>query len=203
MIYESFSPILPPRPERAIPSSGLTMYERMGWIAQYKKNGTYSMAYVSPEKKVTFLSRHLEPHKAWKPTDEARATYEALPGKGWYVVCTELLHSKVPGIRDVQYVHDVLVADGEWLLGETYAQRYARLLTLFLRDRVDEEDSHWVLPNGIWLAKNRKADFRTMFLSLTRPEDEGLVLKDPRAPLVPGAGRWSVKCRVPHKNYEH
>lgn len=200
MIYKEFSPLLPPRAEVRVPSGLLGMYETRGWIAQHKKNGTYSVAYVSPDKEVTFLNRHLEPHKAWNPPPFAKEPYKALPGKGWYVVCAELLHSKVEGIRDVQFIHDILVADGEWLLGETYAQRYSRLLSLFLKNG-DMEASHWVLDNNVWLARNLKSDFKAVFDSLTDPEDEGLVLKDPTAPLVPGGGKWSVKCRRPHANF--
>lgn len=203
MDYTSLVPMSPPRAEKAVPPSAISTYENMGWYAQYKKNGTYNVAYVAPDKGVTFMNRHMEEHKAWKPTEREAAPYRDLPGKGWYVVCSELVHSKVPGIRDVQYVHDVIVADGEWLLGETYAQRYARLMSLFLRDREGETKSHWVLKNGVWLAKNLKSGFARAFREIDDPEDEGLVFKDPRAPLVPGAGRWSMKTRYPHKNFTY
>lgn len=204
MRYESFDPLSPPRAETVVPSGILGLYERRGWYAQHKKNGTYNVVYVSPDKKVTFLGRNKEPHKLWSPPAFAMETYQNLPGKGWYVICTELLHSKVKeeegGHRDTQYVHDILVDDGEWLLGETYAQRYARLLSLFLKDG-KMSLSHWELPNRIWLARNHKSDFGMIFSGMNLPEDEGLVLKDPQAPLIVGSGKWSVKCRRPHKNY--
>jgi hypothetical protein len=197
----------PPRPERAILPSMLGRFEQDGWIAQYKKNGTYSMIYVSPDKVVTAETRHGEPHKAWDWTKGSRRIFESLPGKGWYVFCAELMHSKGPGVRDTNYVHDVLVFDGEHPLGMTYMQRYKVLQDLFLNgaEGLRPTQSHWVLDEHTWLARNHRANFHSMWNSIRDSkdwQDEGLVLKDPRGRLaIRGNHRFMVKCRRPHENY--
>ena len=201
--YNEFNVLSPPRAEKSVPSTMLSVYENLNWWAQYKKNGTYNVIYVSPEKKVVAKTRHLDDHKAWGWSKETKEPFEALPGKGWYVLCAELLHSKVPGIRDVNYLHDVLVYDGEYLLGQTYAQRYQKLQGLFLKAATEkvQTDSHWQLSQNLWLARNHKKGFKKIFDAMIDPEDEGIVLKDPNAVLGSASNRWSVKCRRPMKNY--
>lgn len=200
--YETLSPISPPRPERAVPPSLLARFEKLEFLCQVKKNGTYSVVYVAPDKVVTTLNRHREPHKQWSPSSETMSLFSSLPGGGWWVLCAELLHSKVSGgPRDTHYVHDVLVADGDYLIGETYAQRYSRLVSLFVPKSVSDTPDHWVVDDHVWLAKCRRTGFREYYDSLSAPEDEGVVLKDPRAVLTTKPGRWSVKCRRPMANF--
>lgn len=147
------------------------------------------------------MGRHNNEHKQWQFTPPTAAIFKSLPGKGWYVINAELLHSKVVGLRDINYIHDILVEDGEYLLGTTYAQRYARLLMLFLKGQ-EQTESHFVLDDHTWLAKNHKGSFKSLFKSLDRPEDEGLVLKNPEGKLAPKDNSgWTVKCRRPQKNF--
>lgn len=203
MRYEKFTYIFPPRAETAIPPNLLKAYQRKHWTAQVKKNGTNSVIFVSPEKKVFAMGRHNNDHKQWSFTPETAAIFKALPGKGWYVINAELLHSKVSGIRDINYIHDILVDDGEYLLGTTYAQRYSRLLMLFLHDTATTTYSHFVLDKHTWLARNHDGSFAELYDSLTNPEDEGIVLKNMLGRLaIKGNGGWTVKCRRPHKNFE-
>jgi hypothetical protein len=200
--YTKFIYLTPPRPENAIPPSRLKTFERKHWIAQIKKNGTNSVIFVSPEKKVTAMGRHNNEHKQWQFTPESAAIFKALPGTGWYVINAELMHSKVPGIRDINYIHDVLVEDGDYLLGTTYAQRYSRLLMLFLHNNTEMTQSHFALDRNTWLVRNHPQGFRELFDSLSAPEDEGLVLKNTLGRLAPKDNSgWNVKCRRPHKNF--
>jgi hypothetical protein len=214
MNYDQFTYIYPPRAENAIPPSLLKAYEDKGWIAQVKKNGTNSVIFVSPEKDVFAMNRHGEDHRQWVMPEAAKTIFRTLPGKGWYVLNAELLHSKVPGIRDISYLHDILVEDGEYLLGTTYAQRYARLLMLIVRGDVDrdisaralqgpEAASHWVLDDYTWLAKNHRGGFLRLYNHLSAPEDEGIVLKKLDGRLSARNNRgWTVKCRRPQKNFQ-
>lgn len=207
MKYDKFTYIYPPRAENAIPPALLKSYEGRGWIAQVKKNGTNSVIFSSPEKDVFAMNRHAEKHGQWDtekdPAPEAtKMIFRKLPGKGWYVLNAELLHSKVSGIRNINYVHDILVEDGEYLVGTTYAERYARLLMLFLHSPVAETASHWVLDDHTWLAKNHREGFYGLYKGLTAPEDEGIVLKKMDGRLAPRDNRgWTVKCRRPQKNF--
>ncbi|RYF04688.1 MAG: hypothetical protein EOO77_29310, partial [Oxalobacteraceae bacterium] len=65
MIYEKFSYLYPPRPEKAVPRALLGYYEKRGWVAQAKKNGTCNVIAVSPEGKLHCMSRHNDQHKLW------------------------------------------------------------------------------------------------------------------------------------------
>lgn len=204
MKYDKFIYTYPPRAEHAIPPKRLSLYERKKWIAQVKKNGTNSVIFISPEKKVFAMGRHNNQHKQWNFTPESEAAFKSMPGKGWNVINVELMHSKVAGIRDINYIHDILVEDGQYLIGTTYAERYARLLMLFLKDQNNGTQSHFVLNAHTWLAKNHRENFTDLFRSLEKPEDEGLVLKNPEGLLSPKDNTgWTVKCRRPHKNFEY
>lgn len=210
MKYERFEYLWPPRPnsKRAVPPSGpmgLSFYEKRGWVGQYKKNGTCNLIAVSPDKKLVTMNRHKEDHKLWNPTPGSSAAFKKLPGKGWYVFVAELLHSKVPGIRDTNYIFDVLVADGKYLVGTTFEERQEILADLFPKHR-SETESHRVIDDHTWVAKLLRGNFEEIFNRLHRPEDEGLVLKNPKGKLELCSREstntlWQVKCRRPHKNF--
>ncbi len=200
MIYDRFIYITPPRAEKAIPSRLLFFYEQRGFICQIKKNGTNSVIFVSPDKEVFAYNRHGERHKQWHFTEKTNRIFRNLPGRGWYVINAELIHAKVKGMRDINYIHDILVEDGVYLNDETYAQRYARLARLFLNDNSTKMvEGYWILDDHTWLARNFRSDFKKIYDSLTSEEDEGLVLKDICGKM--NSKGWTVKCRVSHKNY--
>jgi hypothetical protein len=206
MLYDSFEYLWPPRPEQAIDRRLLGMMEKRGFVAQVKKNGTCSVIFVSPDKKITAMNRYKETHRQWTPTDVGMAAFRDLPGKGWYVFVAELMHNKVPGIRDVNYVHDILVHDGEYLAGVSQADRQANLRALFLRGDEDRTHSHSIVNPHLWIPVEYRTGFSKLFNSLTAIEDEGIVLKDPRRPLALCSRASSnatnmYKCRRPHKNY--
>lgn len=194
--------MLAPRADKAVPASVLGMYERMGWWAQLKMNGTYSVLRVVDGVVVDTRNRHDEPHRAWKLTEDSAMIWREVPEGDW-VFCAELLHSKVPGIRDTHYIHDVVRREGKDLLGTTYESRYEMLLEVF-GHLIGEMSSHYyTLDANTWLAKNHKPgeDYKKLFESLSRPEEEGLVLKNPKGVLHPSNNNgWTVKCRRPFKN---
>lgn len=205
MKYTKYIYLFPPRPENAIPSNFLASYERKGWWAQYKKNGTCNVTFVSPEKEIKVMTRHNEEHKAWLPTDASNKFFKELPGDGWYVIVSELLHSKTPTIKDTHYIFDILVADGRHLTGSTFAERMD-ILGTFVPPSVETTDSHYVINPNVWIAKTLYINFEDTFKHITNPEDEGLVIKDPNAILRLGLRKnsnvnWMVKSRKSHSNY--
>jgi hypothetical protein len=211
MKYERYEYLWPPRPDskRAVPPTGamgLSFYERRGWFAQIKKNGTCNVIAVSPEGELVTMNRHRETHKLWNPTPASSAAFQKLPGKGWYVFVAELLHSKVTnGPRDTNYIFDVLVADGEYLVGKTFLERQAILADIFPKSK-SETASHRVIDSNTWVAKLIKSDFEGVFEGLSSAEDEGLVIKNPMAKLELCSRQaantaWQVKCRKTHKNF--
>lgn len=191
--------VLPPRADRAIPTHVLPWYERNGYVAQIKKNGTYNVTFVRSDGDVKVLKRDGSPHLAWKMDDRCREFFTQFRDHQ-PVLCSELLHSKVPGIRDVHYIHDLLFVDGERLIGTTYAERYRRLLDLVLPANAVETPGYWIIGERVWLARNFEKGFVSLFQSLTDPEDEGLVLKKPQGKWYPNNNTWSVKVRRRGKN---
>ena len=205
MNYSRLMPLDPPRATKAVPLSMIDQYQEMGWYCQVKKNGAYSVIYVSPDRELVALNRHQQPHKAWQFTAASSEIFRKLPKGGWYVFCAELMHSKVPGIRDINYIHDVMVAGSRMLHGHDYARRYKLLQDIFMHPDVTPGDSnsHWVIDEHTWLARNLRSKFTKVYADLGDPRlDEGLVLKNPKVPLgVKVNDAWSVKVRRPTKNF--
>jgi hypothetical protein len=183
--------LYPPRPEKAILPQMIPVFENRGWIAQLKKNGTCSLAFVDAEGNVTFKTRHDEDHKAWTPTSEAINFFLRYPNS---VFIFELLHSKGGDVRNHVYIFDVIKFNGQDLVGWTLENRLRLLQEIKPR-------STQIEIAGVY-RKNLKA----LYDGLTNVLDEGIVLKDPKAKLLPcfrnglNAG-WQVKCRKATKNY--
>lgn len=204
--YDRFMYLWPPRPENAIAQTLLGYYERKNWLAQVKMNGTCNVIAVSPNKEIIAMTRHNESHKLWSPNEDTYRDFASLPGKGWYVFTAELMHSKGNGLRNINYVHDILVNDGRYLTGSTMLDRQ-RMLTKIFDDgtRKVETISHRVITPSLWLAKNHIL-FTSLFEQLSNPEHEGIVMKNPNAKLelcarASANSSWSVKSRKLHKNF--
>jgi hypothetical protein len=203
--YEAYAYIAPPRAETKIMEAMLGFYEKRGWIAQIKKNGTNSVIYVPPKSvgRPFAKTRHAEDpeHKVWQFTEKSIAAFEEIQGSRWYVFNAELMHSKGHGYRDTNYVHDILVHDGRYMLGTTVAGRQTLLRKIFGVIDLKGPRSHYVYNDNTWIVKNHTNGFQRLFGQLEN-EDEGLVLKNPEGLLTTrDNGSWAVKCRHPHKNF--
>ena len=208
MKYTDFNFLFPPRPDTAIMSAMLSYFEKRGWVAQFKKNGTCSIVAISPKKEIITMSRHGEPHKAWQITDYLKDELARIfTEKKWFVLVAEIMHSKGPTIKDTLYVHDMLVWKSDMMLASTFAERQ-KLLDGRLITNV-EAQSHYVLDREgkLWYAKRFDKDFNKLFNSIKNPKiDEGLVLKDPEGKLrscltAADNSSWQVKCRHKSKGY--
>ena len=211
MKYPTYRYLWPPRPETKIAPTDLGAIEKMGdWWGQAKMNGTNCTLYVPA--KGTFaqtvaMGRHGPDHKLdWQPGEAWQAFAQTLAG-GWYVFVGELLHSKGVGVRDTIVLFDLLVDDGEYLVGVTYAERFARLRELLDHYNRDPrmEVTHHEYNEGVWLIQNRARAFRLWFDAPAPAMVEGLVFKQKNARLklccraTANAG-WQAKCRQPKAN---
>jgi hypothetical protein len=210
MKFDTYSYLWPPRPDDAISPQMLPMMERRGFQAQVKKNGTCNVIAVTPEKGIIAKNRHKEDHTLWRPDINKLSALTGLPGKGWYVFVAELMHSKVKieegGVRDTNYIHDMLVCDGEYLVGVSQVERHRMLCELFGVDKLQPTYSHWVVDQYTWIARQFTEGFKPLYDSLTAKQDEGLVLKDPKAPLAlctrqASNNKGMLKSRKGHANY--
>lgn len=198
--YNEYQYLWPPRPEVKIAKTMLGFYQKRGWHAQKKKNGTNTMIYARGNT-VIFKTRHNDDHKLWTPQEDHKEFFRG--SDGWNVYCAELLHSKVTGGPKHQlYIFDQLVKNGVYLVGTKFADRITDLHNTF--NGVNEGDQTRIAPR-ITLANSFDSGFLRTFEHLA-PEDEGLVLKDPNALLKPclkpdSNKAWQVKCRIPHANY--
>jgi hypothetical protein len=198
--YDQYAYLWPPRPENKIPPTALAFYQNKGFWSQTKKNGTCTVIF-SNGKEVIFKTRHNDDHKLWTPQEDHKEFFSVR--RGWNVYTGELLHSKVTGgPKNELYLFDILVSDGQYLIDSTFAERqdllHKRWNGKFEGDRVR------VAPR-ITVAVSADDHFEDRFNNLKR-EDEGLVLKDPKAKLRPcfkadSNSSWQIKCRIAHKNY--
>lgn len=204
--YATYNFLFPPRPEVKIAKPQLAFFENQGFWCQKKKNGTCTMVFAR-RNEIIFKTRHNESknggddHKLWTPQGDHTAFFAGRPK--WNVYVAELLHSKVSGgPRDELYIFDQIVKDGVQLVGSTFAERMEMLHEEF---QGKDEGDQIRIAKRITLAKCFDEGFAEMFDTL-KPEDEGLVLKNPLAELKPcfkadSNSGWQVKCRIPHRNY--
>ena len=208
MRFDEWRYLFPPRPDSksAIPHTSLSSLEGQGWIAQAKMNGTCNVLAVSPDRKtIKAMSRHADTHKLWQPSAHTLEAFADLPGTGWYVFVAELMHSKVTGgPRDTNYINDILVADGEYLVGTRFVDR-----RLILSDVFGDPDgplTHHVIDDRTWVARSIESNFLDFYNEMTKDELEGIVLKKATGKLALCAKEgsnvsWLLKCRKRHKNF--
>lgn len=193
--YTEFQYLRNPRTEVKHAPEFLDRFERMGWLAQLKLNGTRSGVYVPPDRQPFAWNRHGEPHRQWAFTKETATIFRRLRGKRWCVFDGELMHAKTTHIKNIHYLYDILVYNGVHLVRTTYAERYKILEGLFKKG--EEKLGHWVLDDYTWLAINYTSGFRRLFdQTADMPEVEGLVLKDPNGVYYTWDARsWMIKFR--------
>lgn len=212
MDYNEYKYLFPPRPETKIPQSSIAFYERRGWVAQVKKNGTNTVIFARGNE-VIFKQRHQDEtglgmdHRDWKPQQVHIDFFSGLSKDKWNVFHAELIHSKTKSIKNHLFIHDILVHNGKHLVGMNLIERHKLLHDMLMSEDAKEEDDLYRLGVGFSIARNLTKGYVNRFLPENmKPEDEGIVLKNPKAGLEPclreTANRgWQVKSRIPHKNY--
>jgi hypothetical protein len=199
--YNQYSYLFPPRPENKIPRDMLPFYEKRGYWAQVKKNGTCTVIFAKG-RQVIFKTRHNDDHRMWSPTPEHVRFFQG--SDNWNVYCAELLHSKTPHVKNQLYIFDKIVDEGVHLVGTKFEERQLILQSQWVGE-LEKEHHQTRVHDYISVAENLTGDFDKVFDELL-PEDEGLVLKNPRGRLDAclkqnSNNGWQVKCRIAHKNY--
>jgi hypothetical protein len=200
--YTEFRYIEPPYTKVKRAYEFLDEYEGKGWWAQLKLNGTRNVSFVNPDHVVCGWNRHGQPQKAWHYD---RTNSKLLcRGEGWNIYDSELMHNKTPHIKDTNYLYDILVHDGQHLIGTTYRERYNLLKQMF--PARGQGIGYWIIDEHFWLAQNYERNFRQIFDQVTQlvpggkepmfPHIEGLVLKDPNGVYrTSDASGWMIKFR--------
>lgn len=206
MRYDTYRFLWPPRPEKAAPPQLMGFYEKRGWIAQVKKNGTCTVIFACGDT-VIFKTRHNDDHKAWSAQPSHS---EFFAGRdGWNVYVAELLHSKGPLVKNHLYLFDILVSDGQELTGTTLSERQQILQDRFPSPKAD------IVGSRAGLGARMITQDVSHATPIANPSkvwptlgalDEGFVFKDLTAKLAPcivprSNGAWQTKIRRQHTNY--
>lgn len=190
--------IFPPRPTKAIMPGLIKNFERRGWWAQIKWNGTCTVIGINQNREVDFKTRHGEPHKAWTPKPGAIQFFQNFPGS---IFVGELLHNKGPGVKDTLYLFDVLSYLGTSLVGTTFEERQTG--PMLAVSKVTP------LSATVWVAENHQFGLSSLWKEIEHDKEplvEGLVLKNPKGILEfyhkeSSNQGWQVKCRLPKTSY--
>lgn len=206
--YDSYRYLYPPRPEIKAPPTSLGTYERMGFWAQPKLNGSCSLLFLDG-KTARMMNRHSSPfaHNSMSPKDLTSLH----SGAGWMVLVGEYMNKSQ---RDAQgkvfnsklVIFDILVHKGQYLLDSTFAERQQLLDRLYPSESYDP----WMdrISDSIYRARCL-THYSSSWKEITSiGMYEGYVLKKPDAKLGTGYSPanntgWQVKIRKPTKNYSY
>jgi len=205
-------PILfPPYPEGKITPQRLEEYESSKiWIAQRKFNGTHILIHISPERKVSILTRHGTAPKLFSLTKNHISQLLSLSlekGKEYWFD-GELLDHKT---KDKKYkskiiLFDVLQADKYLIFKKTQKERLV-ILNEICRNPKELEPNFGIalkVTDDVWLAENWESEFKKHFDEFNHLDEiEGLVLRKKNS-FIDNYGQkeykvnWIVRCRKPH-----
>jgi hypothetical protein len=200
MEYNEFTYVYPPRPSQQVPKSLLGFYEKHGYLAQVKKNGTCTVIFARGLD-VTFMTRHNDYHKQWTAQDLHKCPFQSSSLK-YNVFAAELIHSKTKLTKNQLYIFDTIVLNGVQLVGTTFAERQAMLHSML----GGKDEGHQTRVNEfVSVANSFNRRFTDVWNSLSE-EDEGIVLKKATGKLEPCFNQsantgWQCKSRKSTKNY--
>ena len=209
MLYNKYKYIYPPRPKNCIPSEDLTFWDNGTLIGQPKLNGSNTTLYLSPDK-MMIMNRHGQRLTNVRVSkEEIQKLYRG--NGGWMVINFEYMNkSKQDKSRKVFnhkfVIFDILVFDGNYLVGNTFEQRILLLDNLY--DTIDSDQEHlYSVSENIYRVKSYTSNFTELYNDLVETDMmEGLVMKRKNAKLELGTTELNnvksqIKCRKKTKNY--
>ena len=210
-LYNKFRYIFPPRPKNAIPVDELDFWDNNTLLSQPKLNGSNSLIFTNGEK-VIVMNRHNQTLTNVRvTTDEIKSIYKG--NCEWMVLNAEYMNKSQNDETGRPFNHkfvifDILVLEGNYLVGTTFEQRVAILNDLY--DQVDCEKEHlYGISENIYRVKSYNGGFLDLYNDLIKIDMyEGLVMKRKNAKLELGTNemnnvRSQLKCRKPTKNYAY
>lgn len=209
MNYDSFRYYFPPRPEIKCPQSSIGTYERMGFWAQPKLNGSCGLIFTTPTSQ-KLMGRHQDTFARNLIPNEDFARIHR--GMGYQVLVGEYLNkSKRNGLNQVFngcfVVFDILVHNGTYLIGSSFSDRQNLLDSLYTTTHYDDYIDR--ISNNIYRVKNFTSGFDSLYREMTKVDMyEGLVMKRANGILEAGLRPnnntgWQIKCRKATKNYTY
>jgi len=211
MKYASFRYIYPPRPKNPIPNTELSFWDNGSLIAQPKLNGSNCLIFTNGEKHIA-MNRHNGRLTNFQIKDEEIAALYKGTG-GWTVLNGEYMNKSKQDETRSAFNHkfvifDILVDDGDYLVGKTFEERIALLDSMFGQED-SEKDYLYSISENVYRVKSYLNGFNMLYDRLT-PIDmiEGLVMKRKSARLEMGNTELNnvksqIKCRKETKNYKY
>ena len=191
-------------------SSDLDFWDNNTLLAQPKLNGSNSVIFTNGEKVIVMNRHNGRLTNVQVPMEEILSIYK---GKGWMVLNAEYMNkSKSDENRKVFnhkfVVFDILVLNGDSLVGKTFEERVILLDQLYGTNNSDKPYLYGISEN-IYRVKSYTSNFLELYNDLVEIDMiEGLVLKRKSARLEAGTSelnnvRSQIKCRKATKNYRY
>ena len=211
MKYASFRYIFPPRPKNPIPNTELSFWDNGSLIAQPKLNGSNCLIFTNGEKHIAMNRHNGRLTNFQLKDDEIKALYKGTGG--WTILNGEYLNKNKQDENRKAFNHkfvifDILVNDGDYLVGKTFEERIKLLDTMFGQNECDKSYLYGISEN-VYRVKSYENQFNMLYDTLT-PIDliEGLVLKRKTARLEMGTSELNnvksqIKCRKTTLNYKY
>lgn len=222
MKYESFKKngfMFPPRPEYKCPAADLDKYDDGTYFGQPKYNGMCLPVFTNGDE-LHLFNRHKENLPLLQKNSQV--DFRGLAqSKNWFVYVGEYLNKGKYGEtgikeKDKFVIWDVLVWDGEYLIGSTLSERLDLLENIYPCKRaiVGQKQGLEVYDhlcctelNGVYKAPTYLGNWKELYKQIVKTDlYEGLVLKKKDSKLNFGMQElnnhdWQIKCRKETKNY--
>jgi hypothetical protein len=217
--------LYPPRPsEGSVPFEAVEKLASYGYQAQPKLNDKRLCLSIS-NGQITFFNRHKDVHKTYTAPGFLRneimqvCKMLELDVAKWQYIDGGLLNGKHKFFKDTIAIWDIIVRNGEWLLGTTYKERYEWLLGkipnaqpfiitlnncpfqigikltdhIFIPLMTPDYQRLWKMVHDVNEAAGWKNEGEPLL--------EGIVLKLPSGKLAPAFkevnnGSWMTRCRI-------
>lgn len=207
--YKNFKYMYPPRPEYVVSPDQLYKYENTH-IGQPKLNGSSCLIFIKGNE-FKYYNRHGKPSVAHFKLKIKDLEVLNCKNDNWNVIVGEYMNKSQTGIDGKPWNHkfvifDILVYNGEYLLGSTFEERVKLLDDLF--GTTSENEYLYKITDIIYRVKSFRDNFSDRWNNLTNiGMFEGWVLKKPQAKLERGLTEknnmlWQLKSRKPTLNYK-
>ena len=208
-LYNNFRYIFPPRPEYIISPDQLNKYEGTH-LGQPKLNGACCEIYIKGND-FRYFGRHQNENLSNFKLKINDLSVLNCGNNNWNVIVGEYMNKSQAGLDGKPWNHkfvifDILVYNGEYLLGTTFEERVKLLDKLF--GKVKENNYLYKVNDNVYRVRTYKKNFNERWNNITQVGMlEGLVLKKPQAKLERGLSEknntlWQLKSRKSTLNYK-
>ena len=210
MKYPKYRYIFPPRPKNVVPQSELFSWDNGSMISQPKLNGSNATIYTNGVDVFT-MNRHGDRlTRVEIKSEEILSLYKGTGG--WSAFNGEYMNKSKYDENKKVFNHkfvifDILINDGDYLIGKTVEQRI-RLLDEMFGQNDSEKEYLYSVSDNIYRVKSYENEFNMLFDNFIKVDMlDGLVLKRKNARLETSGSelnntKMAIKCRKPTLNYK-